>query len=259
MLDVHFGGLMWRLDPVDARAAAQVWTAYSAYDALAPTPEVVCEVASCHPLEPAMDSTLQVTRDANRCYVARSDFRGEVDLEARRVWVEYAGHIASLHAFMRVANALLLAVTDGLLLHASCIVRDGRAFLFPGPSGAGKTTIARLGEGAVLGDEVSAVRLIDGVFHGFATPFFGDYEGPGAPGVSAVLARVCFPLQARSDSFMQASSAAAVQQIVRSVYRPGADSELTLRMLDTCAALATHVPCEWSNEPVAGQTPSAPR
>ena len=32
---------------------------------------------------------------------------------------------------------------QGFLLHASSVVRDGRAFLFTGPSGAGKTTIVR--------------------------------------------------------------------------------------------------------------------
>ena len=245
MLDVQFGGLMWRLDPIDARAAAQVWTEYSAYDTLAPTPEVICEVASRHPVAPPEDASPRVVRIGHRCHVTRGDFRGEVDLEARRAWVEYCGRAASLHAFMRVANALLLAVTDGLLLHASCIVRGGRAFLFPDPQGTGKSTIARLSEGTVLSDEVSAVRLIDGVFHGFATPFFGDYEGARAPDVSAALARVCFPLEAQSNSVTQTSSAAAVQQIVRSVYRHGADSELTLRTLDTCAALATHVPCAW--------------
>lgn len=69
---------------------------------------------------------------------------------------------------------------DGLLIHAAGVVLDGRGYLFAGPSGAGKTTIARLAEGIgeVLSDENVIARLMDGdaVLH--STPFWGQSTPP---------------------------------------------------------------------------------
>jgi len=64
---------------------------------------------------------------------------------------------------------------DSLLLHASSLVRRGRAFVFPGVSGAGKTTIVRHSPGMpVLSDEISAVRLSpeDQPVRAYGTPFY---------------------------------------------------------------------------------------
>ena len=41
-------------------------------------------------------------------------------------------------------HSLILARDGGFLVHAASAVRNGRAFLFAGVSGAGKTTIWRL-------------------------------------------------------------------------------------------------------------------
>lgn len=69
----------------------------------------------------------------------------------------------------------------GLLLHASSLVHRGRAYVFPGASGAGKTTIVRLSPGSpLLTDEITAVQLTKNnqvLAHG--TPFFGDLGRPG--------------------------------------------------------------------------------
>jgi hypothetical protein len=245
MFCAQFGGLTWRMVPADARAAAQVWDSYSPYEVSGPAAEIECHVASGHPVAQPTDPMLHVRRLGSLRYVWRGDFSGEVDVEAGQVWFHYSGQIPSLHEFLRVANALLLSAREGVLLNASAIVRAGRAFLFPGPAGAGKTTIARLSGDVVLADQVSAVRMDGGQFHCFATPFFGGYAGPSAPSASAPLAKICFPLKDDHDEVAPVSSAAAVQQIVRSVFHHGADSDLTLRILDTCAALATHIPCSW--------------
>jgi hypothetical protein len=70
----------------------------------------------------------------------------------------------------------------GLLLHASGLVRGNRAYVFPGVSDAGKTTIVRHSPGMpVLSDEVVAVRLggRNEVPVAFGTPFYGDWGRPG--------------------------------------------------------------------------------
>jgi hypothetical protein len=70
-----------------------------------------------------------------------------------------------------------LARDGGLLLHACGAVRDGRALLFTGRSGAGKTTIARfmLEAGCwVLSDDRIAIRPCASGFRVFGTPWHGD-------------------------------------------------------------------------------------
>jgi len=71
---------------------------------------------------------------------------------------------------------------DGMLLHASAVVMDGRAYLFSAPCGTGKSTHTKLwlqvfGERAqILNDDKPALRLVDGVFYAYGTPWSGKYD-----------------------------------------------------------------------------------
>ena len=82
---------------------------------------------------------------------------------------------------LRIVHTLLLAREGGFLLHASSAIRNGRAFLFSGVSGAGKTTIARLAppDAALLTDEISYVTRGDGRYFAVGTPFYGELSRPG--------------------------------------------------------------------------------
>ncbi|PSL04746.1 hypothetical protein CLV30_105213 [Haloactinopolyspora alba] len=86
----------------------------------------------------------------------------------------------------------------GLLLHAGAVVRDGRAVLFPGASGQGKSTLtaACLQQGFdYLSDELVAVDLDTGTVTGWPRPLMltpwsaatlGLDGADGAEGVAAV-------------------------------------------------------------------------
>jgi len=81
--------------------------------------------------------------------------------------------------FLRVLAAYRAFETGGAMLHSSCAVKDGRAHLFFGRSGAGKTTISRLCERAgleVLSDDMNVVsrRSEDGSFVVERLPFAGE-------------------------------------------------------------------------------------
>ena len=68
---------------------------------------------------------------------------------------------------------------NGFYLHSSAVEFDGRAYLFSGPSGMGKSTHTRLwqkvfGEGAqVFNDDKPALRRIDGKWFAYGTPWCG--------------------------------------------------------------------------------------
>lgn len=75
-----------------------------------------------------------------------------------------------LAAEMAMNLQLALGHRRHLLLHASCVERDGRALLMTGESGAGKSTLAALlmaNGWRLMGDEFALVDLDDGSVHAF--------------------------------------------------------------------------------------------
>ncbi|MEO1302477.1 MAG: hypothetical protein AAFV36_04775 [Myxococcota bacterium] len=82
--------------------------------------------------------------------------------------------------------ATKLLLRDGVVLHASAVVIDGRAYVFVGPSGAGKTTLARLlrDDHTVLSDERIIVREFSDGYRVYGTPWPSDLraaENSSAP------------------------------------------------------------------------------
>lgn len=71
---------------------------------------------------------------------------------------------------------------NGMMIHSSCVVVDGRAYLFSAASGTGKSThtelwLKKFGDRAyILNDDKPAVRLIDGVWCACGTPWSGKYD-----------------------------------------------------------------------------------
>jgi hypothetical protein len=114
-------------------------------------------------------------RYESRWVIERGDFRAEWDPATGRGWVRQTPNPYAIDSVLRILHSLVLAREGGFLVHAASAVRNGRAFLFSGVSGAGKTTISRLAPPDVrlLTDEISYVRK-----RGLGA---GDW-GLGAPG-----------------------------------------------------------------------------
>ncbi len=104
----------------------------------------------------------RVRLEGGRWVMERGDFRAECDPVKRRGWVRQSANPYSIDAVLRMLHSLILAREGGFLVHAASAVRNGRAFLFAGASGAGKTTISRLAppDVVLLTDEISYVRGI---------------------------------------------------------------------------------------------------
>lgn len=71
---------------------------------------------------------------------------------------------------------------DGMLLHSSCVVVDGFAYLFSADSGTGKSTHTNLwlekfkDKAYILNDDKPAIRKIDGKIYACGTPWSGKYD-----------------------------------------------------------------------------------
>ena len=77
-------------------------------------------------------------------HLRRGDFRASWDPRAGRGHIRQTANPYSTDSVLRIVHTLILATEGGFLLHAASAIRDGRAFLFSGVSGAGKTTIGEL-------------------------------------------------------------------------------------------------------------------
>lgn len=104
----------------------------------------------------------------------------------------------------------------GVYLHSSAVELDGRAYLFSGPCGMGKSTHTRLWQktfsGArVFNDDKPALRNIEGKWYAYGTPFCGkDHININ---VKVPLAGICFLKQADRNSIRRLTPPEAVQKI----------------------------------------------
>ncbi len=76
--------------------------------------------------------------------------------------------------FMRVVLSYVALERESFFLHSSGVVKDNKAYIFFGPSGAGKTTIAHFSKGMpLLSDDQVLVYLKNGKAYASGVPFSG--------------------------------------------------------------------------------------
>ena len=106
------------------------------------------------------DADVRVVQSAGVWSFERGDFRAEWDPATSRGRIRQSANPYSIDSVLRIVHTLVLAKEGGFLVHAASAIRNGKAFLFAGVSGAGKTTISRLAppDAILLTDEISYVR-----------------------------------------------------------------------------------------------------
>ncbi len=80
--------------------------------------------------------------------------------------------------YLRVLAAHYVLKQGGLLLHSAGLIIDGAAYLFPGFSNAGKTTLARKAFDQnilILSDDINLVLPSKGGYEAYAVPFSGEF------------------------------------------------------------------------------------
>lgn len=128
---------------------------------------------------------------------------------------------------------------NGLMLHASAAALGGRAYLFSGPCGRGKSTHTHLwqqtfGEAVqVFNDDKPALRRLDGRWYAYGTPWCGK------DGINLnqkwPLGGICFLEKSQENRIRRLSAAEALPLILaQTTYRlPPQYMELLLASLDS--------------------------
>jgi hypothetical protein len=178
---VEIGGLPIALRCDDSAFLRLIEERYAGYVASSERAAFDFDIEIGPPAEKSGDEDLSVNWNSGRWQMERGDFHAEFDSATCRGHIQQTANPYSLDSVLRIVHSVLLAKKGGFLMHASSAIRNGRAFLFAGVSGAGKTTIAKLAppDAALLTDEISYVIPQDGAYSAVGTPFFGELARVG--------------------------------------------------------------------------------
>ena len=134
---------------------------------------------------------------------------------------------------------------DGLMLHSSAVVVDGRAYLFSAPCGTGKSTHTKLwlkqfGPRAfILNDDKPALRLEDGVWYAYGTPWSGKYDI--STNCRAVLGGIAVLERCADNKIESFRGVDAIRSILNQMVRPP-DSVSRSKLLELTDKLITQIP-----------------
>lgn len=196
--------------------------------------------------DPLSRSRPQVSHLGDRILFQRSDFAGCLDVRARRgrtVFREGA-ELFAVESFLRIGYSFLAVERSGLLLHSAGVLRGDRGYIFPGPSGTGKSTIASLvtDRERVLSDEMVVVRKRgEGSYWVYSTPFYGTNESAEAS-IGVALQAALLPVKDREVGLRKARPALALSRLLSSVLFFGQDPALTRQLMDISADLVACIP-----------------
>lgn len=189
------------------------------------------------------DVDLSVVFDGNRWILERGDFHAELEPDLRHGDIRLVATPYAIDAAFRIVHSLLLASEGGLLVHASSAIRNGKAFLFAGVSGAGKTTISRLAppDATLLTDEISYLRREGDGYVAYGTPFAGELAKPGE-NVRAPLAALYLLKQGPENRIDEVSAADATRAVLECVLFFAHDTKLVGKVFDSVCELVQRVP-----------------
>ncbi len=150
-----------------------------------------------------------------------------------------AGQVIGLLLRMAFAQAVLL--NGGVLIHASAVHVGGKAYLFMGKSGTGKSTHASLWQKAVAGcellnDDSPAIRIIDGIAFAYGTPWSG--KTPCYKNLAFPIGGMARLRQAPSNRFIKRDGVDAFVALYPGCSVVNSDRRLYDGLCDTLARLA---------------------
>ena len=240
---VEIGGLPIRLRCGDPAFLGLIQERYAGYVSSSNDARFDFEIELAPPGAGSNDEEARVTWDSGRWLMERGDFRAEWNPSTARGRIRQTVNRYSLDCVLRIVHTLLLAREGGFLLHSSSAIRNGRAFLFSGVSGAGKTTIARLAppDAALLTDEISYVTRQDRRYFAVGTPFYGELARAGE-NLRAPIEALYLLAKGPENKIEPISSADAVRGLLENTLFFARDPEFVKMVFDTAFEFVSRVP-----------------
>lgn len=192
--------------------------------------------------EPSPDYAVTITTEGSKIVYDRLDYRIETDASYSRASILAYNELSLKHAFMNLYCAYIVHIGWGLMIHSSCVIEDGKAYLFAGQSGAGKSTVAKLSAPRpLLSDEASLVKITpDGMFV-YDSPFRSElmsiYEGRVCP-----LDGIHLLIQSSQVERKQIRSGEGIMHLLDKVFFWAHDAKETSKVLGMLREMVMAVP-----------------
>ncbi|MFZ0959127.1 MAG: hypothetical protein WAN60_22495 [Candidatus Sulfotelmatobacter sp.] len=262
-LTIEIGGMPIRVNTTDADFLGLLRNRYAGFVGSSENAAVEFDIDLVTPGFVDPDADVRVTQRAGKWALERGDFRAEWEPARRTGTIRQSANPYSIDAVLRIVHTLVLAQEGGFLMHAASAIRNGKAFVFAGVSGTGKTTISRLApaDATLLTDEISYVRKnvrkdvrkdlpqfawqdartppTSYVAHG--TPFTGELAKLGE-NVSAPIAALYLLAQGPENRIDPIAPGPAVRELLANVLFFAEDLELVQRAFHAACEFVSRVP-----------------
>ena len=250
-LTIEIGGIPIRVNTTDADFRNMLQNRYAGFVGSSEHAAVEFDVDLFTPGFVDPDADVRVTQHAGKWALERGDFRAEWEPARRTGTIRQSANPYSIDAVLRIVHTLVLAEEGGFLMHAASAIRNGKAFLFAGVSGAGKTTISRLAppDVTLLTDEISYVRkdVRKGVqkqdfsYVAYGTPFTGELAKLGE-NVSAPVSALYLLAQGPENRIDPVAPGQAVRELLANVLFFAEDQELVQQSFHAACEFVSRVP-----------------
>jgi hypothetical protein len=245
---VEIGGIPILLQPSDPQFCDVLESRYETFAKRnATTNEATNSVCNFEihldPRGRASDEDARVTRNGSLWNFRRGDFDATWNPRTGQGQITQCPNPYSIDTVLRITHSLVLAEQGGFLLHAASAIRNNRAFLFAGVSGAGKTTMSRLApaDATVLTDEISYIRRTpEKNYVAYGTPFAGELARVGA-NTSAPLEALYLLVQGPENRIAPISKIDAARAIMRHVLFFAEEKELVAKVFDSVLEFVSRV------------------
>ncbi|HTS64443.1 MAG TPA: hypothetical protein VMH28_20610 [Candidatus Acidoferrales bacterium] len=242
-LSLEIGGKAIRLVTTDPDFRAALLARYRAFERPSARPALELSIRLRDYPASRPDEDVRVTSQDGRWVITRGDFRSVWYPESGQGTVEQTANLYAIDTVLRIIHTLFLVREGGFLLHASSAVRNHRAFVFSGLSGAGKTTISRLAPPDVhlLTDEISYIRRDTRGYAACGTPFFGEL-GVAGENVSAPVAALYFLAKGAENRIDPIPPAEAARLLLRNILFFAGEAELVHSLFQAACDFLQAVP-----------------
>lgn len=240
---IEIGGTAIRFCPDRTGFADAIVPRYAAFLNNQARPRYEFEVSLRTAAAPA-DAEPRLSRSGSIWSIERGDLQADWDVRSHRGHARQEFSAYSTDALLRIVHTLLLVEEGGFLLHASSVARNGRAFLFAGISGAGKTTISRLApRGAILlSDEISYVRAGKNGYCAHGTPFTSFDLQPRAENISAPLGGVYLLEKGPENRIDAVDESTAARSLLRNVLFFTKDAGFVNHLFEAALEFVSRIP-----------------
>ncbi len=133
---------------------------------------------------------------------------------------------------------------NGIMLHSSCVEKDGFAYLFSADCGTGKSThthlwLKNLSGTRIINDDKPALRLEDGVWYAHGTPFSGKHNE--STNTKVPVRAIVFIERAEKNEVSRLATEEAIKLMFKQLLS-ARDREIGFKLLENVDLLLTKVP-----------------